>query len=112
MLHHFLGGLGTRAHADDDPFRFRVSDVIEEVILSSRQPGHPVHLLLDDPGYSRVELVTSLPHLEIGVGTHGAHPHMGMLGIESPRPEPVYRLTVHQSRHVLVSDLVYLLDLV
>ena len=66
-----LDGAGARAHADYDLGGFRITVVLNEMVLTSDDLGELVHEGLDDARHLLVVLVCGLTSLEVGVGVLG-----------------------------------------
>ncbi len=112
VLDGFVGRLGARAHDDDDALGVGGADVVEEVVLPADDLGELVHGLLDDGREGRVERVAALAGLEEDVGVLGRAAQDGVVGREGPRPVGAHEVVVDHGPHVVVGELLDLLDLV
>lgn len=68
MVDGVLDGAGARAHTDYDLGGFRITVVLNEMVLASDDLGELVHEGLDDARHFLVVLVCGLTSLEVGIG--------------------------------------------
>jgi hypothetical protein len=112
IIDGFLDGLGRRPHADDDLFRIRSPDVIEQVVPAPDLGRQLVHVLLHDGGGGLVILIDGLPALEVDIGVLGPHLDLGFFGIHGPGSEIFHVFHFQQLAHGLIGDDLHLLHLV
>ena len=104
--------IATRTHGDDDVLGISGADVIVKLVLTARELGELVHVLLDDGGSSDIVLLAALAALEVDVGVLSRTAHRGMLRIESALTEIFNILLFDHLADLLHRDFVDLLDFV
>ena len=82
------------------------------MILAPGQLADLIHVILDDAGDLKVTLVGSFTALEIDIGVLRGTCLMGMLGIESTSTEGIDCIVIEELCHILILDLLDLLNLV
>ena len=99
-----FGRLCPRTHHDDDAVGIGRADVIEQLVLPSRQGGKLVHRLLHHHGASGVKLVDALPCLEVDIGVLCCTPNKGVIGREATGAMGANQVVVHHGPHHVVGD--------
>ena len=111
IIDGFFGNIRAAAHDNDNTLCIGCADIVKEMIPASGQLANLVHVMLNDLGNLGVVDIGSLTTLEVDVGVLSGTGLMGMLRIESTVTECLDCIAVKQLCHILVVDLLDLLDL-
>ncbi len=111
VLDDLVHRLGAGAHDDHHALGIRRADVVEQLVLPAGQLGELVHRLLHDGRRLQVVRVDRLAALEVDVGVLGRAADRRVLGRQAAAPVRGHQLLVDHRAHVVVRQLLDLLDL-
>ena len=86
MLDHFVCALGTRPHQHDDPLRRRITHIVEQVVLATRERREVRESGLQCFRKSRVKRLDGFATLEESVRVLRRAPDDGALRVQRPLP--------------------------
>ena len=108
----FLDDARAARHHDDDVFRVRIADVVEEMILTSGELRELIHLLLDDRRNGGVERIARFARLEEDVGVLRRAAYYRVRGVETALAELLDEVEIEHGANGLFGQLLELADLV
>ena len=111
VIDGFFDGFAARTHGDHHAVRVRRADVVKQLVLAAGDAGDVFHHGFDDGGRGLVILVGGFAALEVNVRVLRGALLMRMLRIERALAEAAHRVPIHQLLHLVVLDLVDLLQL-
>src|SRR5215467_4179450 len=100
----FLTCTRARSHTDLDAVSIRLSDVIEQVIISARLDGKAIHDDLHNRGAGEVKRVACLASLEENVWILCGTSEHRMVGAQRAFPVPANALAVDHGTKIIIRE--------
>ena len=100
----FFDDFAGRTHADDHAVSLGIAHVLEEVMLTSGEGSHLLHVGFHDGGHAQMIAVGGFDVLEIDVGVLGGAAGFGVLGVHTAGAEFSDGIPGHELADIVVID--------